>query len=101
MRYPCIDCARKHIAQAIVLLNETFQGYPDHRWLAIGHLAEAADELIADKDFEPVAVHLRQERLRLQEDFEYRPLLMPYIEMLSAQDGVETETGATQESDET
>jgi hypothetical protein len=47
MRPACLFCARKHLGQAAVLLGEAANGYPDHVWLAIGHLAEASDELIA------------------------------------------------------
>ena len=32
--------------QALVLLGEANQGYPEHFFLAIGHLAEASDELV-------------------------------------------------------
>jgi len=34
----------KHLAQACVLFQEALQGYPAHRWLAIGHMAEAEAE---------------------------------------------------------
>lgn len=47
MRPACLFCARKHLAQAAVLLGEAANGYPEHVWLAIGHMAEASDELIA------------------------------------------------------
>ena len=42
VRLSCLDCVRKHISQAIVLLCEV--AYPLHQWLAIGHLAEAEAE---------------------------------------------------------
>lgn len=48
MRPSCRDCARKHLAQAVILMSESRQGYPGHYWLALGHLAEAGDELAAD-----------------------------------------------------
>lgn len=40
----CILCVKKHLGQAAVLFQEALQGYPAHRWLAIGHLAEAEAE---------------------------------------------------------
>jgi len=49
MRPTCPFCARKHIAQAIILLSESQQGYPAHFYLALGHLAEASDELVAEQ----------------------------------------------------
>jgi len=45
MRKGCYKCALKHLAQAMVLLLESKKGYPIHRWLAVGHMAEAEDEL--------------------------------------------------------
>lgn len=78
-RPPCADCTRKHISQAIILINESHQGYPAHRWLAIGHLAEAADESIGK--WPSVAFELREERLKLMEDPMYIPDLMQFLEM--------------------
>lgn len=48
MRHSCIDCVRKHIAQAIVLMDESKLGYPHHRWIAVGHLAEAESESLRE-----------------------------------------------------
>lgn len=78
-RPPCADCTRKHIAQAIVLINESHQGYPAHRWLAVGHLAEAADESMGK--WPDVARELREERLKLMDDMMYIPDLMRFLEM--------------------
>ncbi len=78
-RPPCADCTRKHVAQAIVLINESHQGYPAHRWLAVGHLAEAADESMGK--WPEVARKLREERLKLMSDMMYIPDLMPFLEM--------------------
>ena len=44
-RKPCANCARKHLGQAIVLLQESIHGYPEHRWIAAGHIAEAEAEI--------------------------------------------------------
>lgn len=46
MRKGCLACAIKHVAQAQVLLDEAALGYPNHKWLACGHLAEAESELL-------------------------------------------------------
>ena len=43
-RKPCIDCVEKHVAQAYILAQESQMGYPEHRILMCGHLAEAIDE---------------------------------------------------------
>jgi len=46
LRPGCYDCARKHLSQAYILYLEALQGYPEHRYLAIGHIAEAAEEIL-------------------------------------------------------
>lgn len=63
MRPFCGKCARKHLAQAIILLNEAVLGYPTHRWLAVGHLAEAEAEIYAK--YPEIAQKIREERLKI------------------------------------
>lgn len=63
MRNSCIDCVRKHLAQASILLDEVHLGYPHHRWLAAGHLAEAESEAL-DK-WPEFATEIRSERLKV------------------------------------
>lgn len=46
LRDYCYDCMIKHCGQAAVLLMETKKGYPEHFIYAIGHLAEAEDEIV-------------------------------------------------------
>lgn len=48
-RPSCADCTRKHLAQAAVLMDEAIMGHPEHRYLAIGHLAEAASECALER----------------------------------------------------
>lgn len=60
LRDSCIKCVRKHIAQARVLLDESKLGYPNHFFLALGHLAEAEAESI--KDFPELATKIREMR---------------------------------------
>jgi len=43
-RKPCMDCVEKHVSQAYILACESQMGYPEHRILMCGHLAEAIDE---------------------------------------------------------
>jgi hypothetical protein len=71
-RPPCPDCFEKHVAQAIINLKEVLQGYhPDngheHYHLAIGHLAEASDEIVADNA--ELANDIREIRLRLMDAY--------------------------------
>ena len=69
-RESCVLCACKHVAQARVLLLEALRGYPEHYWFAMGHLAEAEEELV--KDFSVLADLVRGHRKRLEEDREYQ-----------------------------
>lgn len=64
MRPSCPYCAAKHISQAIILFSEAAQGYPLHWYLALGHLAEAGDELVLDQY--NIAVELRAVRKEIE-----------------------------------
>ncbi len=79
MRPFCGKCARKHIAQAIVLLNETHLGYPSHLWLAIGHLAEAEAEIY--EKYPDIAERIRAERLKVEKEGDSDMLLGLIIEI--------------------
>ena len=65
MRPSCLDCCRKHLAQAEVLMLEARKGYIAHAWLAVGHMAEAEDETI--DDFPELTARIREERLKYME----------------------------------
>lgn len=56
----CIECAIKHLAQAYVLLKESKLGYPIHKYYAIGHMAEAENELV--EKYTHIAEHIREAR---------------------------------------
>ena len=62
MRLACFECAKKHLGQASALIIEAELGYPLHKWLAVGHLAEAEAELI--KDHKDLAIIIRDARLK-------------------------------------
>lgn len=47
MRKSCKECVIKHMGQAIVLIGEVDRNHPEHMIIAIGHLAEAEEEVIA------------------------------------------------------
>jgi hypothetical protein len=79
MRESCRECACKHIAQARVLLLEKDKGHPEHYWFAMGHLAEAEDELV--KDFQDATALVRSERLNLQKNRDYE---VPFADLITA-----------------
>ena len=90
MRESCIDCVRKHIAQATVLLIESHMGYCIHKWLAIGHLAEAEAEAILD--FPDLANIIRDERKKYETDDEYKSDLVKLLRLacdIAKEKGVE------------
>ncbi|GAF72617.1 unnamed protein product [marine sediment metagenome] len=74
MRESCLDCVRKHIAQALILLTESKLGHPEHKWLAVGHLAEAEAESVAD--YEVLAKSIRNERLKIIDDKKFNLLIL-------------------------
>lgn len=63
MRESCLWCVMKHLAQAIVLEGESALGYPMHRWIAFGHLAEAEVESVGE--YPELAAKIRETRLYL------------------------------------
>lgn len=65
VRESCFECCRKHIAQSHILETEAELGYPLHKYLAIGHLAEAEDEII-EKDPQ-LAAYIRAKRKQFTE----------------------------------
>lgn len=63
MRGSCLDCVRKHLAQASILMDESHLGYPHHVWYAVGHLAEAESESL--RDYPDLAIKIRESRLNI------------------------------------
>ena len=60
----CPRCGIKHLAQARALMLEVNKGYPHHVWYAMGHMAEAEDEIINMMPEE--ANEIRSARVRLE-----------------------------------
>lgn len=65
MRETCLDCVLKHLGQAAVLVDEAEMGYPLHKYLAIGHMAEASSECI--ENYPELAQRIRDARLIYQD----------------------------------
>ena len=71
-RESCILCGCKHVAQARVLMLEYKRSpveYEEHYDFALGHLAEAEDELV--KYHVELAALVRDHRKKLEEDTGY------------------------------
>jgi hypothetical protein len=80
-RDSCLDCVRKHLAQAEVLMGEARQGYPLHRWRAVGHMAEAGDECC--KDYPKLSSAIRKHRIKYMADPEYMVPVEALLKMAS------------------
>ena len=78
MRVGCLDCVRKHLGQASVLMDEARLGYPSHRWLAVGHMAEAESEMVEINA--GLAHRIRDHRLAYIADEDYRVPILTLIE---------------------
>ena len=69
MRQPCIQCFRKHIGNAAVLIEEVLDGYVDYEHMVVGHLDQAAQEI---RRYSPTLAHLvRAHRIKWQDDTNY------------------------------
>ena len=77
MRPSCLDCARKHLAKALININESLLGYPAHRWLAIGNMSEAEDELVIR--YKQQALMIREHRKAYEQDPNY---IIPILEII-------------------
>lgn len=82
MRPTCLNCARKHLAKALINMNEALLGYPTFHWLAIGHMSEAEDELLARYASE--AIKIRDHRKNYEEDHTYVVPILDIIDDLTA-----------------
>ena len=77
-RNTCVDCVRKHVAQAVVLLTESLLGYPEHKWLALAHLSEAMTESL--KEYPLIAYDIQTDIQDIMEDKETD--IMKYLSMV-------------------
>jgi hypothetical protein len=70
------------LGQAGALIQESLQGYPDHIWLAIGHLAEAEAE--SQNRWPDFADKLRSERKKMETYKGYCPDIVALIHEVTA-----------------
>jgi hypothetical protein len=89
-RPQCANCSRKHIAQAVVLLTmksalllqESINGHPKHRLLAIANLSEASEEI--STLFPDISIEIRDLTVRMFYNLELMPNLMDLILRISS-----------------
>lgn len=69
MRQPCLQCFRKHIGNAAVLIEEYLDGYNNYAHMIVGHLDQAAQEI---RKYSPELAHVvRAHRIKWQQDDKY------------------------------
>jgi hypothetical protein len=89
-RVSCLDCVRKHLAQALILFQE-YQSdsdtYAAHFWLGVGHLAEAESELLGT--WASKAKWVREMRLAIMNDRNFQPDLTAVIKDVDSLDAYE------------
>lgn len=71
MRQPCLQCFRKHLGNAAVILEEYHDGYKNYAHMIVGHLDQAAQEIRGYS--EELALLVRAHRIKWQND-EYYPI---------------------------
>ena len=92
-RPSCLDCCRKHLGKAISQLGEAALGYPDHFWLAMANLSEMEEESLAE--YPDFAAMVREIRIEMTENRDYKPNLMELFGMIDDLAGVEPEEDDT------
>lgn len=70
MRQPCLQCFRKHLGNAAVLIEEYYDGYTSYLHMIQGHLDQAAQEIRGYN--KTLALVVRAHRIKWQENPEYR-----------------------------
>ena len=80
-RPSCLDCVSKHMAQALVLFQESeIEEYSIHRQIAIGHMAEAESESATTQP--QLSADIRALRLTIMEDKNYKPDLVDVLKQI-------------------
>jgi len=67
----------------MVVMGEVKQGYPEHKWVVVGHLGEAADECA--KKYPELAAEIRQHRLAYMQDVNHD---IPVMELIAKASGM-------------
>lgn len=78
--------AATDLAQARILYLETQKGYPEHYWLALGHMAEAEDELL--EVWPDLAEEIRKSRKMWEDDRARVPDFLALIRLVTEATGL-------------
>lgn len=80
MRISCLECVRKHLGEAEVLMEESFSGYPHHAMWAVGSFSQATSEAL--RVYPELANQIREARLAF-ERCHYRVLAGETLETIN------------------
>lgn len=94
MQISCLNCYRKHVATANVFENESHLGYPLHRWLAVGELCAAENEVL--NKYPELAATTREYRLKLMTE----GVPVPTLELITLATDLESMEKASEKVDE-
>jgi len=78
-------------------MDEARLGYPEHMYLACGHLAEAESELLSE--YQSISEAIRQHRMEWMDDPEYSFNIGEYILLLMDEKGKKDEESGKIEKD--
>jgi hypothetical protein len=80
----CLLCYRKHLGTAAVFENEAKLGYPAHKWLAVGELCAAENEVL--NKYPELSVTTREYRKAYME----QDVAVPTIQLINLATELET-----------
>ena len=76
-RVPCPSCAREHLGEATIVLQESLQGYPENRWLGVAFVRQAEAEI--QGLFPDIATRLRATRKKMMKTPGKVASFMPFV----------------------
>ena len=77
MQEECYFCTRKHLGYAEAFMQEAINGYPMHKWLAVGQLCAAEGEIMSAHP--EMSELIRSHRVEYMDDMTYA---VPIVELL-------------------
>lgn len=95
MQEECYFCTRKHIGYAEAFMQEAINGYPDHKWLAVGQLCAAEGEIMSAHP--EMAELIRKHRVEYMDDMHYA---VPTVELIEKVTILARDVGESENKDD-
>jgi hypothetical protein len=77
MQENCYFCTRKHLGYAEAFMQEAINGYPLHKWLAVGQMCAAEGEIMPNHP--EMAEEIRKHRVEYMNSMYYH---FPIVELV-------------------